>query len=149
MKRRSGVYLYRCDKPGAIFGLPFIGRHNAYVGETGSFAHRHRQHTVGGGTYNSVAQPWADLNPKCYRLPTWGWKPWLRFVETVVILLSWPVYNDAKNRWNPRRITLNMAKAQRRARDSRSRSLRLLSSIGVRHVPALLMVSAGALYVWW
>lgn len=149
MSRRGGVYLYRCDKPGAIFGLPFIGRHNAYVGETGSFRHRHQQHIAGGGTYNSKAKPWSDLNPKCYRLPTWGWKPWLRLVETIVMLLTWPVYNDTKNRWNPRRITLGMAQAQRRARDAENVKLRLVLSVGFRHVPALMMLGVGALYVWW
>ena len=116
---KSGVYVYRTRKPNAIIGLPIIGRHFGYVGETTSFYHRDKQHLLGGGTYDATQKPWSDLEPKryCISLPPWKWL--LRSVETLVILLTWPVYNDRKNRWNPRRITLSAARRQRIARDTR------------------------------
>ena len=107
---KGGVYIYRVRKPSAILGWPIIGRHFGYVGETVSFWHRDRQH--------KESQPWSDLNPKCYRIPLPGWKPLLLTVETLVILLVWPVYNHKKNLWNPRRIPLSAARRQREARDS-------------------------------
>lgn len=147
MKRRGGVYVYRTRKPGAVFGMPtsftlavallmtatlaFLGgpwplaalllacsgRHFAYVGETRSFAHRDRQHRSGDVRWGSHAKPWSDLDPKCYRLSMPGWKWLLRSVETLLIVLLWPVYNDKKNRWNPRRITMARARSMRYARD--------------------------------
>lgn len=115
---RGGVYLYRTRKPGARFNIPILSRHFGYAGETNSFHHRHLQHTVGGGTYQVKAKDWADLDPVCVlRIPLPDWR-WLRLsVETVVIACTWPVYNHAKNRWNPRRIPLSVAHRQRLTRD--------------------------------
>lgn len=116
----GGVYVYRCRKPGAIFGWPLIGRHFAYVGETTSFRHRHLQHTVGGGRYGHQAQPWADLDPVCVlRIPLPPWKWLLHAVETLFILILWPVYNHKKNLWNPRRIPMGVARAMHAARTQR------------------------------
>jgi hypothetical protein len=124
MSWAGGVYVYRCRKPTAIFRIPLLSFHFAYVGETTSFRHRHLQHTVGGGRYGHTAQPWADLEPRCVlRIPLPPWKWLLHAVETLLILLLWPVYNHSKNLWNPRRIPLQVAKAMRAVRDGRRKGL--------------------------
>lgn len=125
-RRRGGVYLWRVDHH-----INRWRRVNGYVGETVSFYFRSRQH-MGATHYgedglraakmgNGPSAPWSDLNPKMYRvisLPWWlCWKWVLRPLETLVILCTWPVYNDAKNRWNPRRITRVLARVQRGHRD--------------------------------
>lgn len=138
---KGGVYVYRCNKPGAIIGLPFFGRHFAYVGETKSFYHRDIQHLRGGGTYDSVWKDWADLRPKCYRIPLPPWKWLMRSVETVVIALAWPVYNQQKNMWNPRRISPRKAAAQRRDRDSRSVVRQMIGAIRYPQLALLACVS--------
>lgn len=108
----------------APLGLSLSGRHFAYVGETTSFRDRHAQHmgNIGSGAkFEQRAKPWADLDPRCvarFRLPRWKWL--LRSTETLIMLLTWPVYNDKKNRWNPRRIPLVSARRQRFARERRS-----------------------------
>jgi hypothetical protein len=118
--RNCGCYAWRTRKPSAPIGLPFIGRHFAYVGETGSRRHRDVQHAAGGGTYNAVRKDWADLDPKVYPLPCpfpqWKWTR--KAMETLYMFLLWPVYNDQKNKWNPRRISLNRARRQRIERDT-------------------------------
>lgn len=114
------------------FGVPWLlafplllatGRHFAYVGETTSFYHRHRQHTGNGGTtdrFITDAAPWSDLDPVCVaRLPLPRWKWLLRSVETLMILALAPVYNDRKNHHNPRRIARPTALRQRLTRDGR------------------------------
>jgi hypothetical protein len=132
-RRRGGVYLWRVDHH-----RNRARRVNGYVGETVSFYLRSRQHMgvsrfdpvtgqvvkgkgSGMATVKIPAQPWSDLNPKRYdviKLPWWlCWKWVLRPLETLVMLLTWPVYNDAKNRWNPRRIPKSIAAAQRQARE--------------------------------
>lgn len=146
----GGVYGYRTRKPGAWWGLPFIGRHWAYIGETTSFYHRGKQHIEGGGTYQAVRKNWSDLDPKCYCLPLPSWKWLLRSVETLAIVLTWPVYNIQKNRWNPRRIPPWQAAAQRAARDAegwRGHMLRPLTAIGARH--ALLLIPLMTITAFW
>lgn len=120
--------------PIGLLVLLASGTHFAYVGETVSFYHRERQHRGNVGTldtYQSSGQPWADLNAKIVMripLPTGAkthlgkrvQKVVLRSVETFFIVIFWPVYNDAKNRWNPRRIPKKRAVAQRHARDGRT-----------------------------
>lgn len=115
----GGVYVYRARKPCARLRIPFLSWHFAYAGETNSFHHRHQQHTVGGGRYAAVAKPWADREPYVFlRIPLPDWR-WLRLtVETLAILALWPVYNDRKNRWNPRRISLRDQQWQRSMRDA-------------------------------
>jgi hypothetical protein len=146
--RGSGVYAFRTRRPGLIGRLPawlapaaglislaalnilgyplwpaalallFYPRHWSYVGETTAMELRRVQHLVGGGKFQAVAKPWADLEPAHYFLRTpWASKRMLRFIETLGILLLWPVYNHKKNLWNPRRITLEAARVQRRMRD--------------------------------
>jgi hypothetical protein len=114
----GGVYAYRTRKPNARFRIPILSYHWAYVGQTSSFWHRDRQHM--GTTTNSLvpAKPWADLEPRVYRLTLPNWL-WLRLtVETLAILVLWPVYNDRKNRWNPRRVPIVAAIAARARRDA-------------------------------
>lgn len=104
-------------------GLLITGRHFAYVGETTSFRDRHAQHlgNIGSGAkYEQAGKPWSDLHPRCVlRIPLPRWKWLLRTVETLAIMLTWPVYNHKKNLWNPRRIPLVSARRQRYARDRR------------------------------
>lgn len=64
-----------------------------------------------------MLKPWADLKPRLVLfipLPRWRWL--LLTVETLLILVTWPVYNVQKNRWNPRRISSYAARMQRLAR---------------------------------
>jgi hypothetical protein len=114
-RRKGGVYLWRTRKHASP-----MRRENGYVGESVSFASRSADH-MGLGRYGHKAKDWADLDPRMYRvipLPWWlCWKWVLRPLETLVILLTWPRYNVAKNKWNPRRIPPYLAKSQRAARD--------------------------------
>jgi hypothetical protein len=128
-RRRGGVYLWRVDHH-----LNRMRRVNGYVGETVSFYLRGRQHmgvsrfdpvtglVARNGPVKVPAQPWSDLRPVCHqviKLPWWlCWKWVLRPLETLVMVCTWPVYNDAKNHWNPRRIPKTVAKAQRASRDA-------------------------------
>lgn len=135
---KGGVYVYRTRKPGARLRIPFLSYHWGYVGETSSFYHRDQQHLFGLGKYATIAKPWADLEPRCYRIGLPNWKWLRRSVETLVILALWPVYNHQKNQWNPRRIPLHAAKFQRAERDHGVRpfNLRLI------HVVLLLAAAA-------
>jgi hypothetical protein len=121
-------------------GLLITGRHFGYVGETTSFRDRHAQHigNLGSGAkFEKEGKPWADLDPVCVlRLPLPRWKWLLRSVETLVMLLLWPVYNHKKNLWNPRRIPLVSARRQRYARDRRT--LGISWNFRSAHVVALL-----------
>jgi hypothetical protein len=145
---RGGVYVYRCRKPGALLRIPFISTHFGYVGETTSFTHRHAQHAVGGGRYNAVRKDWSDLITSCYRIPLPPWKWLLRGVETLAMGVTWPVYNVAKNKWNPRRIKPWRAASQRLARDAGHRVTLAALSFGTRHLIPLLTLGALALYIW-
>lgn len=113
-RRRGGVYLWRVDHH-----INRARRVTGYVGETTSYYFR-EQDQLGHGRAGGEAS-WSDLNPKRYKvipLPWWlCWKWVLLPLETLVILATWPVYNDSKNRWNPRRIRRDVAKAQRANRD--------------------------------
>jgi hypothetical protein len=136
----QGVYVWRTRKPTAIWGLPIIGRHFGYVGETSSFGARERQHMGRprpGDRYPTKGQPWSDLDPKCYRIPLPG--RWMR--KTAEALLIWallPVYNIKLNRINPRRIRKERSLAQRARRDS------------ARNGSKLAMVTGPALALrWW
>jgi hypothetical protein len=154
-RRRGGVYLVRVDHH-----LNRARRVNGYVGETVSHHLRKRQHlgvsrfdpatgmAVRTGFVKVPSQPWTDLNPVWHtiNLPWWlCWKWVLRPLETIVILCTWPVYNDAKNHWNPRRIPKSIAKAQRHARDmgGMTQSFR----VGVAHAARFLVRAAGVVLV--
>jgi hypothetical protein len=115
----SGVYVIRARKPAARMRIPVLSWHMAYVGESNVIALRIAQHFVGGGKYSTSPKPWADREPYVWlRIPLPPWKWLMRSVETLVILLLWPVYNDRKNRWNPRRISLRDQAWQRSCRDA-------------------------------
>jgi hypothetical protein len=151
-RRRGGIYLWRVDHH-----VNRSRRVTGYVGETVSFYFRARQHlghsrfdpTTGkakGLTLHRVpAQAWSDLNPVCHKvikLPWWlCWKWVLRPLETLVILCTWPIYNDAKNHWNPRRIPKSIAKAQRNARDMGG--VRYAIKRDVQHAARWLFQAAG------
>jgi hypothetical protein len=150
-RRRGGVYLVRCDHH-----LNRARRVNGYVGETVSHHLRQRQHlgmsrfdpatgqAVKSGFVKVTGQPWTDLNPVWHKLtlPWWlCWKWVLRPLETVVILLTWPVYNDAKNHWNPRRIPKSIAKAQRATREAGG--LTYAGRVVVAHAGRILFRLAG------
>lgn len=137
----GGVYAYRARKPWARFRIPLVSYHFAYVGESSSFFHRHRQHMLGESSFGPCApKDWADLDAYvAFRIPLPNWRWLRRSVETVVILAVWPVYNVQKNRWNPRRIKPLVARKHRRMRKS---GLRLAV---VRPVHVVLIATAFAL----
>ena len=123
-RRKGGIYLWRVRK----HANPFR-RENGYVGRTNSFRRRERDHKgqtaylrEDGTVQASTEKPWMDLDPKCHkviRLPWWLCWAWVMDpLETLVILLAWPRYNQAKNYWNPRRVTKNSQLVQRAARDA-------------------------------
>jgi hypothetical protein len=102
----------------ALLGLFLCSRHTAYVGESTAVRLRKKAHLEGSVKYNQPAKPWSDLEPSWYFIPLPGApKVALRAVETLLIVLLWPVYNHQKNQWNPRRIPLKAAKRQRVHRD--------------------------------
>jgi len=153
-RRDGGVYLWRVRS----HSNPFR-RVNGYVGETNSFARRERDHRgksaymrEDGTVKASTEKPWMDLDPVCHkviRLPWWlCWKPVLRSLETLVMLLTWPLYNDAKNHWNPRRVALSTQRLQRAARDAQTAAYRArvaMSVFGRRvlQVAGVLVILAG------
>lgn len=135
-RRKGGVYLVRTRK----HNNP-MRRETGYVGESVSFRAREADHR-GAGRYGNKAKDWTDLDPKWHRvipLPWWlCWKPVLRSLETLVILLTWPRYNVAKNKWNPRRIPPYLAQHQRAVRDAGGSAYRAQVATA-RAVRALLM----------
>lgn len=147
---RGGCYIVRCRKPGAIWGLPIVGRHTAYVGETSSFAHRERQHT---GKYLETdtfrvgpGKPWSDLNPRFYRIPL-PFKWMRKAVEPMLVYVLCPVYNvKLQPPWNFRRVSLKAAKRQRWVRNSEALGWwlpRMVSGIRIYHIVGYGMIAAG------
>lgn len=123
-RRRGGIYVWRTRK----HAHP-TRRETGYVGLTNSFDRRERDHRgktayqrADGSVQVSTEKPWMDLDAKVHkviRLPWWMCWAWvLGPLETLVILATWPRYNVAKNRWNPRRVTKARQLAQRAARDA-------------------------------
>lgn len=114
----AGVYAFRTRRPGLFGRVPLLGRHWAYVGQSVHVRVRRHVHLHGSVKYNEMPKPWADLDPTWYFLPL-PFAPTfvLLAVETLGILLLWPVYNHQKNLWNPRRIPLKSARRQRGQRD--------------------------------
>jgi len=132
MKRMAGgIYLFRTNKPYAILGVPLLGRHNGYVGQSKVYRLRWGQHVAGGGKYKNVAKLWSDLDPEPWRilpLPAWLFlrAPWaVDSLEALCILLTAPVYNVQLNGWNPRRIPPARLRRQRAWRDRAPLLLRI------------------------
>lgn len=124
-----------------LAGLLVTGRHFAYVGETVSFKDRHGEHVNGGGRWNRGAQPWSDLEPKCVlRLPMPKWKWLLHATETLFIFLCAPVYNDKKNKWNPRRISLASSRRMRKRRNRRSVKMNF-PNVRAAHIVAIFVLA--------
>lgn len=130
-RRRGGIYLWRTRK----HAHP-TRRETGYVGLTNSFSRRERDHKgktaylrEDGTMVASTEKPWMDLDAKVYRvirLPWWlCWRWVLSPLETLVILLTWPRYNHAKNLWNPRRVALSRQRQQRLERDGEGTAYRL------------------------
>lgn len=102
------------------FGLIlFSGRHNGYVGETGSRFFRDAQHTVGDFARGKAASAWSDLDIKIYPLPCLFPRSVTarEIQEKMWIMLLLPVYNVEWNTKNPRRIKRGKAVQQRVARE--------------------------------
>ena len=97
----------------------FSGRHNAYVGQTGSRYFRDTQHTVGDFARGKASSPWSDLDIKIYPLPClFPRNVTAREIqEKLWIMALWPVYNTEWNTKNPRRIKRGKAVQQRVARE--------------------------------
>lgn len=156
-RTRGGIYVIRADKPGALLGLPFIGRHNAYTGMTNSYYHRERQHMFGSSVYGHAAKPFSDLRPKFYRvlpLPEFithekvlGRRMmWL--IETVFIWATLPVYNVKQQApWNLRRISPHRADQQRILRMRYGHGYRIMRTLA-RGMAALLLWSGAAYAAW-
>lgn len=122
-RRAGGVYAWRTRKHASR------RREWGYVGESNSFRRRQRDHEgrtaylrEDGTVQQSTEKPWMDLDAVCHRLirlPWWLNWTWVRRpLETLVMWVLWPRYNDRKNHWNPRRVTLSRQRAQRAARDA-------------------------------
>jgi hypothetical protein len=111
--REAGCYLHRARKPHAWIGLPFIGRHNAYCGETSAREYRDAQHLgqAHTGMYSGTEASWSDLDVKIYPLPCLfpNSARARKVQETLWIALLKPVYNVQKNWLNPRRISRRRA----------------------------------------
>jgi hypothetical protein len=156
-RRRGGIYVWRVDHH-----LNRTRRVTGYVGLTNSFYLRSRQHMgvsrfdpitgqvvksrgPGLATVKVPAQPWSDLRPAMYKvikLPWWLCWHWImRPLETLVILATWPVYNDAKNHWNPRRVPKGLAKAQRATRDRGDLTYRV--KVAGQHAGRWILQAAG------
>lgn len=141
------IYAYRTKKPGAPFGLPMIGRHWAYVGQTRNPEARHGEHMRGGGRYGRAAQPWSDLAPRRYvlwrsdRCPQWL----LNLMERLFIALFQPVYNVQHNRANFRRIIPRRALRHRLARDMAGWSWSIMPQ-HVLSVAGLLLAAVVVMY---
>lgn len=147
--KRCGCYVWRTRKPHAIVGLPFIGRHTAYVGQTGSRYFRDNQHRFGDGRYGVGGKSWADLEPKVYPLPCI--LPHVKFArelqEKVWIKLLMPVYNTEWNKGNPRRISPIKAQQQRWARDKHRLKFNIMPAL--LRVALMLVVFSGLIYTGW
>lgn len=113
------VYAYRTRKPGAVLGLPVLGRHWGYVGQTRNPDARHGEHMRGGGRYGGLPASWSDLDPKRYVLIKVPMCPqWLLLtLEAFFILILQPVYNVQRNKINLRRIGPARARRARVRRD--------------------------------
>lgn len=116
------IYAYRTDKPAAVIRLPLFGRHWAYAGRTCNGVRRDLEHLTGGGRYNTVPKPWADLAPTRYVIFRRKRRMEIttKFLEVLTIRVLLPVYNVEYNRGNPRRIKPYVQKAQRAARNERN-----------------------------
>lgn len=132
---RGGLYLWRVRKPHAVLGLPLVGRHFGYGGMTNSYSCRELEHLTGRSPrlrpdqYKEPAS-WSDLEPRCYRvlpLPdswTRGSEPTIgrqvtKGLETVLIALTCPVYNDKQQApWNMRKISRSRARRMRAEREA-------------------------------
>ncbi len=149
-RRKGGVYLWRTRKHASP-----TRRENGYVGLTNSFTRRERDHRgktaylqEDGTVKAATEKPWMDLDAKCHkviRLPwwlCWGWI--LGPLETLLILLTWPRYNHAKNLWNPRRVPLGTQRSQRMLRDGGGLAYRaqVRASVWGRRIIQVLGVAA-------
>ncbi len=148
---RGGAYVWRTRKPHAVIGLPLIGRHTGYVGQTNNFGRRRGEHLYGSTRYTNVVQPkdWSDLSPKVWTIPLPNWR-WLRLmVEQLLIWVLCPVYNvKGQGSWNIRRVRPATARQQRWRRDR----FGVTASIGAMVVRllvwAMLAVAAWAVWTW-
>jgi hypothetical protein len=143
------IYVYRTQKPHAVVGLPFIGRHFAYGGRTNNPKRRDSEHLVGGGRYNAPPKPWADLRPRRYVVFRLKRRAELttRLLELLVIRGLFPVYNVTHNMGNPRRIKPFKAARQRAHRDAYGTTARLAPAVlraGVASTALLIVMVVGS-----
>ena len=161
-KHKGGLYAWRVDKPHALIGLPFVGRHWGYGGMSNNYYLRGQQHLEGSTKYGAPRASWSDLRPKCYRilpLPDSLLRSnhrlrrrFVRALETVMIWLLCPVYNDTQQPpYNLRKISRAKAAAMRANRDRYGAAEKVMRA-GVRFafwatVASLLMI--GFTQGWW
>ena len=158
--KRGGLYLWRTRKPHALIGLPLIGRHNGYVGMTGSYSAREGQHLYGSVLYGTDPASWSDLDPKCYqilRLPDFllrgRWRRrFVKTLETVAIYLLLPVYNERQQApWNFRKVSRKAAKRARANRGDYGMAYRAMA-FGLRmslNVIGIFIFGYGIVQGWW
>lgn len=148
MSSKAGCYVIRTRKPHALIGLPFIGRHFGYIGQTTrSFRVRIEEHLSGGGRYAAVPKPWADLEPKVYFIPMPRWEWLQRWMEQLLIWVLCPVYNvKGQGPWNLRKVSLWTARVQRQRRDLHGSAYRIFGTLlrWVLYISVLVI----ATYVW-
>lgn len=156
-KYAGGLYIWRVDKPHAFLGLPFIGRHFGYAGMTNSYYWRGKQQLEGSVKYDSRPYSWSDLRPKRYcilPLPAhllnskhkWR-RRFVRMLETVLIAVTCPVYNDTQQPpWNLRKISKAKAAIQRANRDQYGRAYR--AAKGALRLTVQGSALALIVYVW-
>lgn len=143
-----GLWLLGMNPWLGLAGALLWPTHFAYVGESTAVQLRKSAHIDGGGKFGATAKPWADLVTSWHYLPLPGAPKWvLRSVETVGILLLWPVYNHKKNLWNPRRISLRAAKVQRLSREKFGWSFNFQLIHMVMWTGALVLVAING--GWW
>lgn len=154
-KRKGGLYAWRTDKPHAVIGLPFIGRHWSYCGMTNSYYFRGKQHLEGSTKYGAPAANWSDLRPKCYRilpLPDFilhgKYRRRVTFaLETVMIWVLCPVYNDTQQApYNLRKVSRARAARERARRDELGRAYRMAKAFLRALVQLSLAVIAVVIY---
>lgn len=140
--RRRGCYVWRTRKPHAVIGLPIVGRHVGYVGETNNRYFRDRQHKHGDSRYSARDAAWSDLEPKVYPLPCLFPSNALarKTQETFWIWLLCPVYNEQKQPpYNVRRIRKHKAQQLRWKRDETGRKFNV-TRVAIRYAMYLLFL---------
>lgn len=126
---RLWLYVYVCRRPSGWW------RHYGYAGITNSLFHRGKQHE---------AKPWHDLVIKRKTIHLGRMPRGMGLIlEFLLIKVTMPAYNVQHNRWNPRRIKPDTARAQRLARNmGHGRAVGKVKDL-VLVVPGVVLIALG------